>query len=134
MKGPRTYHGWYDAPPQRLDIRTWTGQLTPELQAWLGDIPYHQDGDDLLLNTGDLEPARVRPGWMLLRHPTGPVTGSSPAALDARTLQPAMRTLCPAPLCGKDITGQITDDDGRTYCSKECAAADLRADRGGSRT
>jgi hypothetical protein len=85
---PGMYNGPYYTRRELVDTRTWSGTLTPELGAWLGGTPHHVDGTDLLIDTGDPEPARARAGWILVRFEDRGLIVRSPSAA-ARTLEPA---------------------------------------------
>jgi hypothetical protein len=71
--------------PLTVDAQQWTGHLTPALADWLRDDLLTPDAshlDTIDVRTAD-GTATARPGWWLVRLPTGRLMVSSPTAFNA---------------------------------------------------
>ncbi|MEU1273029.1 hypothetical protein [Streptomyces sp. NPDC005799] len=84
---PTPYNGRCWTRQEPVDVRTWTGRLTPALAAWIGDNLITVDEQQLTVHNADHDPVTLQPGWVLVRYPDGALIVHSPAAA-ARKLEP----------------------------------------------
>ena len=96
----------------RVDVRTWTGELTPALMAWLGDNYVSYAGDQLTVRQADGHPVTLPAGWVLVRHPDGALIVHSLAAAE-RALEPT----APCPACRRADQAGLAPDEQHPHCA-----------------